>query len=125
MLRSAVLIFGAVCLVGGLIAMRAGLFPPAIIAVVWGALLIIGTVYERVRYKALEPAPQVGRGRRVALDAPADPLLEQLGQRLIQGVGHLHGRGEGGRVAHLGVMMRCQCQIDRAARPDRFEARAS
>jgi hypothetical protein len=56
MLRNAVLIVGAVCFLGGLIGLFAGLFPPAFIFVFWGVLLIVGTVYERVRYKPVESA---------------------------------------------------------------------
>ncbi len=51
MLRSVVLIVGGLCFVAGFIGLFAGLFPPAFIFVFWGVLLIVGTVYERVRYK--------------------------------------------------------------------------
>ncbi len=54
MLRNSVIIVGAVCFLGGMIGLFAGLFPPAFIFVFWGALLIVGTIYERVRYKPLE-----------------------------------------------------------------------
>jgi hypothetical protein len=51
MLRNLVLMLGSLCFLGGLAALFAGIFPPAFIFVFWGALLIVGTVYERVRYK--------------------------------------------------------------------------
>jgi uncharacterized membrane protein HdeD (DUF308 family) len=61
MLRSVVLIAGGLCFAAGLIALFAGIFPPAFVFVFWGGLLIIGTIYERVRYKAVQttqPGPE-------------------------------------------------------------------
>lgn len=55
-MRTAVLVVGALCFLGGLIALFLGVFPPAFIFVFWAGLLIIGTVYERVRYKPIEQA---------------------------------------------------------------------
>jgi len=54
MLRSLVIVIGALCFIGGLIALLLGLCPPAFVFVFWGAILLLGTVYERVRYKPIE-----------------------------------------------------------------------
>ena len=56
MLRSLVIVIGALCFIGGLIALLLGLCPPAFVFVFWGAILLLGTVYERVRYKPIERA---------------------------------------------------------------------
>jgi hypothetical protein len=53
MLRSAIVAVGAVCLVGGLLALVLTRTLPAAVFVVWGAILLLGTLYERVRYKTL------------------------------------------------------------------------
>jgi hypothetical protein len=60
MLRNFVIAFGAFAFVGGLIALVAGTFPPAFIFMFWGGLLILGTVYERVRYKPVEATAPKG-----------------------------------------------------------------
>jgi hypothetical protein len=54
MLRSVVIALGALCFLGGLVALVMGLCPPAYVAIFWGAILIIGTVFERIRYKPIE-----------------------------------------------------------------------
>ena len=56
MMRSAVIGIGALCFVGGLIALATGLCPPALVFMFWGAIIVLGTVYERVRYKPIESA---------------------------------------------------------------------
>jgi len=55
MLRKAVIVFGAILLAAG-IAGTIWVGPPALIYAVMGALLLAGTLYERIRYKAIEPA---------------------------------------------------------------------
>ena len=60
MLRSTVIIIGALALAGGLIGMVSGAFPPAFIFAFWGALIVIFTVYERVIYKPVERMPPGG-----------------------------------------------------------------
>lgn len=60
MLRSAVIAIGVVAFLGGLIGLLAGRFPPAFVFACWGALIVIFTVYERVIYKRVEPAPPGG-----------------------------------------------------------------
>ena len=52
MLRSAIIVIGALCLVGGGIAVMAGAMP-GFVAMAWGLVLLFGTLYERFRYKAL------------------------------------------------------------------------
>jgi uncharacterized membrane protein HdeD (DUF308 family) len=54
MLRVAVIAVGAVALLCGLIALATGAFPPAAVFGIWGAILVLATVFERVRYKSLE-----------------------------------------------------------------------
>ena len=54
MLRSLVIALGVVSFLGGLIALVTGLCPPAFVAIFWGAILLLGTVYERFRYKPIE-----------------------------------------------------------------------
>ena len=61
MLRSAVIGLGVLCLVGGLAALATHAFPPAFVFVCWGVIIVLGTVYERFRYKPLEgTAPGAG-----------------------------------------------------------------
>lgn len=54
MLRSGVIVVGALALIGGLATMVTGVFPPAAVCLFWGALLLLGTVWEKVIYKPLE-----------------------------------------------------------------------
>jgi len=61
MARSLLIALGAALLAGGVLCLRAGQFPAAAMLCLWGALLIVGTLYERFRYKPLEAAP-LGRG---------------------------------------------------------------
>jgi uncharacterized membrane protein HdeD (DUF308 family) len=60
MLRNFILALGGFAFVGGLIALFAGTFSPAFVLVFWGVLLIVGTVYERVRYKPVEAVAPTG-----------------------------------------------------------------
>ena len=61
MARSLLVVLGAALLAGGVLCLQAGQFPAAAMLCLWGALLIVGTLYERFRYKPLEAAP-LGRG---------------------------------------------------------------
>jgi uncharacterized membrane protein HdeD (DUF308 family) len=54
MLRTAVIALGALALLCGLIALATSAFPPAAVFGIWGALIVLGTVFERVRYKRIE-----------------------------------------------------------------------
>ena len=56
MLRTLVIAFGVVCFAGGLIAVLVGGAGAGWGALILGAILILGTVYERVRYKPLSAA---------------------------------------------------------------------
>ena len=56
MLRSIVIALGVVSFAGGLVALATGFCPPAYVAIFWGTLLLLGTVFERVRYKRIEMA---------------------------------------------------------------------
>jgi hypothetical protein len=54
MLRSSVIAVGVLCFLGGLVAMLTGFCPPAYVAIFWGVLILLGTVWEKVIYKPLE-----------------------------------------------------------------------
>jgi len=54
MLRTAVIAIGIAGFLAGLVALAMHAFPPAAIFGFWGALVVIGTIYERYRYKPLE-----------------------------------------------------------------------
>jgi hypothetical protein len=53
MLRSALIAIGVLCLVGGIFAMVLSRAAPGLLFAIWGVILLLGTLYERVRYKAL------------------------------------------------------------------------
>ena len=60
MLRNAVIAVGSLCLLGGLVALVTGAFPPAVVFILWGVVIVLGTVFERVIYKrvlAVRPGP--------------------------------------------------------------------
>ena len=59
--RSLLIALGAALLAGGVLCFEAGQLPAAAMLAVWGLLIIVGTLYERFRYKPLEAAP-LGRG---------------------------------------------------------------
>ncbi|HVZ69366.1 MAG TPA: hypothetical protein VG891_07865 [Rhizomicrobium sp.] len=54
MLRAVVIAIGVIGFLAGLVALAMHAFPPAAIFAFWGALVVIGTIYERYRYKPLE-----------------------------------------------------------------------
>jgi hypothetical protein len=54
MLRNTVIGIGAVCFLAGIAALITGFFPPALVFVFWGAVIVLGTVCERVIYKRIE-----------------------------------------------------------------------
>jgi hypothetical protein len=60
MLRNAVIALGVVAFAGGLLALIAGTFPPGFIFAFWGLVLILGTVFERFRYKPIEAMAPAG-----------------------------------------------------------------
>ncbi|MEO8884027.1 MAG: hypothetical protein ABI377_11545 [Devosia sp.] len=60
MLRNAVIVFGAILFAIGIIG-TVWVGPAALVYAVMGALLLAGTLYERIRYKPIEPvAPGPG-----------------------------------------------------------------
>jgi hypothetical protein len=54
MLRSFVLGFGIFLLGCGVLAVIGHGYPSAVASLIWGALIVCGIVFERVRYKPLE-----------------------------------------------------------------------
>ena len=54
MLRGSVIAIGVLCFAGGLVAMLTGFCPPAWVALFWGVLILLGTVWEKVIYKPVE-----------------------------------------------------------------------
>jgi hypothetical protein len=54
MLRNVLIGLGAVGLSCGVAALLTGAFPPAVVFGIWGGLLVIGIVCERVIYKPVE-----------------------------------------------------------------------
>lgn len=56
-MRAVVLGIGFAGFLAGLVALAMHAFPPAAIFGFWGALVVIGTIYERYRYKS----PEAGR----------------------------------------------------------------
>jgi hypothetical protein len=54
-LRSLVVALGVVCVGGGLVAFTGAGWPGGIGPTIFGALLILGTVFERLIYKQVEP----------------------------------------------------------------------
>jgi hypothetical protein len=63
MLRSIVIALGLVCFGFGLAALVVGGFPGALMFLVGGGLVLLGTLYERVRYKPLAAARPGGTVR--------------------------------------------------------------
>jgi hypothetical protein len=62
MLRNGVLALGASLIAFGLMGLMAGAYGPAIICMVWGAILVFGIIYERVAYKTIVDKAPVGAG---------------------------------------------------------------
>lgn len=77
MLRSTVLIAAAIALACGVAAMFAHT-PPGWVFALWGALIVLSLVYEKVRYKPLETgAPGPGwtkTGERFIDDTTGEPV---------------------------------------------------
>jgi hypothetical protein len=61
MLHSFTIALGVVALLGGIVALAFGGFPPGFIFLFWGAVIIAGTVFERYRYKPVESTAPVGK----------------------------------------------------------------
>lgn len=88
MLRAFVLALGAVLAACGAVALLLGACPPAFVFGFWGVLILLGTLYERNRYKALETA-QPGDGWTATLEkfideesgAPVTVYINAAGER--------------------------------------------
>jgi uncharacterized membrane protein HdeD (DUF308 family) len=52
-LRGAVLVIAGACLAAGLWALIAGAFPATFVLVFWGAIILLSTIFERLRYKKI------------------------------------------------------------------------
>jgi uncharacterized membrane protein HdeD (DUF308 family) len=57
LLRGILIVIAIVSILCGLVALATGAFPPAAIFAVWGVLLVVGTVFERVIYKQTMARP--------------------------------------------------------------------
>ena len=57
MLRNILLALGGTLIAGGLVAMLGGSFAPSAVAIVWGAILVFGILYERYVYKTVVDTP--------------------------------------------------------------------
>jgi hypothetical protein len=59
MLRSLLIGLGVLSLAGAAIALALGVIPSALMLGAWGVILLVGTLYERIRYKpVLETRPK-------------------------------------------------------------------
>jgi hypothetical protein len=76
--RSFIIALGVIAFLLGLVCLIGGTFPPAFVFVVWGALLVLGTVYERFRYKRVEALVPAGNwvrtGERFIDDETGQPV---------------------------------------------------
>ncbi len=58
MLRNIILVLGGTLIAAGLVALLGGALVPALVAMVWGAIIVFGILYERYAYKTIvERAP--------------------------------------------------------------------
>jgi len=61
MLRNMLLTLGATLVAGGLVALIGGSIAPALICMIWGAVLVFGILYERYVYKTIVDKPPTGK----------------------------------------------------------------
>jgi uncharacterized membrane protein HdeD (DUF308 family) len=61
MLRNIVLVLGGTLIAAGLVALIGGSFAPALIAMVWGAVIVFGILYERYAYKTFVDRAPTGK----------------------------------------------------------------
>jgi uncharacterized membrane protein HdeD (DUF308 family) len=61
MLRNILLALGATLIAAGLVALIGGSFAPSVVAMVWGAILVFGILYERYVYKTVVAKPPAGK----------------------------------------------------------------
>lgn len=55
MLRKVLIGVGVMFLIAGAVSLAFGVFPPVMVFAFWGVLIVLGTVFERVIYKRIEP----------------------------------------------------------------------
>lgn len=65
-MHSLTIAIGVAAFVCGLITLALTNFPPAFMFLFWGAIIIAGTVFERVRYKPLESKAPAGNWQRTS-----------------------------------------------------------
>ncbi|MDE2181861.1 MAG: hypothetical protein KGJ78_02445 [Alphaproteobacteria bacterium] len=61
MLRNALLGLGGSLIAAGIVVLIAGNTPPAMVCLVWGAILVFGIVYERYAYKTIVDRVPAGK----------------------------------------------------------------
>lgn len=61
MLRNLLIALGGMAFLGGLTALVTGLCPPGFVFALWGGLILLGTIYEKVIYKPVETSAPDGR----------------------------------------------------------------
>jgi hypothetical protein len=61
MLRNILLVLGGTLVAGGLVALVGGALAPSLIAMVWGAVLVFGILYERYVYKTVVQTAPTGK----------------------------------------------------------------
>jgi len=61
MLRNILLALGATLIAAGLVAFIGGSFAPSLVAMVWGAILVFGILYERYVYKTIVDKPPTAK----------------------------------------------------------------
>lgn len=78
MFRGILIALAVISILCGLVALATGAFPPAAIFAIWGVLLVVGTVFERVIYKQTKPQPPgtgwVRTAERFIDDASGKPI---------------------------------------------------
>lgn len=77
-MRGVLIAVAVISLLCGLVALATGAFPPAAIFAIWGVLLVIGTMFERVIYKKTLARPPgagwVRTSERFIDDASGKPI---------------------------------------------------
>jgi uncharacterized membrane protein HdeD (DUF308 family) len=61
MLRNILLALGGTLIAAGLVALIGGSFAPSVVAMVWGAILVFGILYERYVYKTIVDKPPTAK----------------------------------------------------------------
>jgi hypothetical protein len=61
MLRNILLAFGGTLIAAGLVVLVSGAIAPALVCLVWGAILVFGIIYERVAYKTIVDKVPAGK----------------------------------------------------------------